>query len=58
MTDKQIVAQIRDIIDRYQIGCAETIWQTDRIQEAAPHILEEICDMVGYCEIKESEDED
>lgn len=41
-------------IEKYEIGCAEQIWQTDSVLIAAPELVEEVCEVVGY---KEYDDE-
>lgn len=43
----------KKFIDDQNIGCPETIYQTDWVIENAYHLIERICDIVGY---KESEE--
>ena len=38
----------RDFIEKQEIGCAETISQTDRVIENAYDFIAGICDIVGY----------
>jgi hypothetical protein len=45
----------RKFIDRLDIWCGETVYQTDRVGEAALELIEDVCDIVGY---KPSEDDD
>ncbi len=48
--DKQdaLLAICRAFIDKQEIGCAETIHQTDRVIEGAYAFITDICEAVGY----------
>ena len=35
-------------IEAQQIGCPETIYQTDRVIEHAYELIEDVCNVVGY----------
>lgn len=39
-----------NFIEKHEIGCAESIYQRDRIAENVLQLLEDICDEVGYTE--------
>lgn len=39
---------VQDFIQKYDITCPETIYQTDRVIENATTLIEELCDVVGY----------
>jgi len=40
----------KTFIEKQQIHCVETIYQTDRVIENAYGLIEDICDIVGYAE--------
>lgn len=44
----RLVAIVREFIDKHDITCAETIYQTDRVMEEATTLIEALCDAVGY----------
>jgi hypothetical protein len=49
MVDVQALLLLcKKFIDEHDIGCAETIYQTDRVIEDASEFIEAICDIVGY----------
>ena len=50
MKDSEKIAKIEAIIKKHKISCGEDIYQSDRINIKAPDILDEICEIVGYCE--------
>lgn len=50
----EVVREVRAFIDKQDIGCADTIYQTDRVIENASEFIERLCDFVGY---KESDDD-
>lgn len=39
------------------IHCAETVYQSDRVIENAYEFIEQICDIVGYVDLEDGEDE-
>lgn len=39
-----------------EIGCPESIYQSDRVIESAPEFIEKICDIVGYFKFEDDED--
>lgn len=43
----------QEFIKAHDIGCAETIHQSDRVILAAPDFIEGICNIVGYVEVDE-----
>lgn len=38
-----------------QIGCPETIYQCDWVEENAPEFIQRICEIVGYCSVDDEE---
>lgn len=38
-------------VDRHEVSCEETIYQTDRVQEALPELAEQAAKIVGYATI-------
>lgn len=42
--------------DKHEITAAETIWQTDRVQVAAPELVEQLIDIVGYGDLDDDLD--
>jgi hypothetical protein len=42
------IGKIKAIIERYGIDDAETIWQSDEINDDSPQIIQESCEIVGY----------
>ena len=46
----------RFIVDQ-RIHCAETVYQTDRVIEHAYEFIEQVCDIVGYVDLEDGEDE-
>jgi len=51
----QLVKFCREFIDKQDIHCTETIYQTDRVIENAYEFIEGVCEIIGY---KPREDED
>jgi hypothetical protein len=44
---------IKRIIDQEEISCAEDLWQrADLVEEKLPIILEKICAIAGWYEVK------
>lgn len=39
---------VEDFIKKQEIACAETIWQTDWVIENAYKLIEDLCEVVGY----------
>lgn len=42
-------------IEEQEIGCAETIYQTDWVIENAYEFVEDVCNVVGYLPYKDEE---
>lgn len=55
MTDMEkaeaVLALVDAFIVKHEITCAETVYQTDRVIEAAYEFIESLCDVAGYMEI-------
>ena len=47
----------REFVRDQLIHCSETIYQTDRVIEAAPEFIEAVCDVVGYQVLDEEKQE-
>ncbi len=45
-----------EFIQKNNIGCAETIYQVDRINENSYDLIREICEIVGYLPNENYED--
>ena len=45
-----------NFIKKHDIGCAEQIWQTDSVLIAAPELVEEVCEIVGYVEYEDEQE--
>lgn len=45
--------KVKEYIEKQQITCGETIYQTDRVSLTSLEFIEECCDIVGYAEIKD-----
>ena len=41
--------KIKEIIDRENITCGEDLYQRDVLNEKLPELMEEICEIVGFC---------
>ena len=48
-----LVAYIKEFIERHKVECAESIYQTDMLIEAAPAFMEKCCEIVGYHKVAE-----
>lgn len=55
--EEKLTEIVRKFIDEQDIWCAETVCQSDRVIENAYAFIMELCEVVGYKEDKE-EDED
>jgi len=53
---KQVYNLIADFIEEHKITGPETIYQTDRVCEYAPELVEDLAEVVGYYDY-EDEDE-
>lgn len=42
-----------NFIENHEISCAESIWQMDSTLIAAPELVEEVCEIIGYVECEE-----
>ncbi len=51
----QVCAQF---IQAQNISCVETVYQTDRVIENAYEFIEQVCDVVGYVDLEDEEDEE
>lgn len=47
-TAKTALGIIERFIDKNEIGCAETIYQSDRVIQNAYEFIEELCELAGY----------
>lgn len=50
MTEKEsrVIELVKKFIEDNKITSPETIYQTDRVWEAAPDLVKDLCDIVGY----------
>jgi len=44
-----------NFIKKHEIGCVESIWQMDSTLVAAPELVEEVCEIVGYLPYEDEE---
>lgn len=42
-------------IETQEIGCAESIYQNDRVLIEAPEFVEDVCNVVGYLPYEDEE---
>lgn len=45
----------QQFINQYEVSCPENIYQSDRVVLNAQQFIEEICNIVGYAEVKEDD---
>lgn len=50
-------AIVMNFVDKQDITCVETIYQTDRVIENAYEFIQELVDIVGYKEYEDDRDE-
>ncbi len=55
--DAELFDLCREFIKENKIDCSETIYQTDRIVENSLEFIESICELIGYHEEDEDEEE-
>lgn len=55
---EKVLTLVREFIDTYEIRCAESVHQNDRVIENAYDLLEELGEAAGWAEPEEDEDED
>jgi hypothetical protein len=53
--EKQLLLLCQKFIRDNEIGCSESIYQSDRIILNSPNFIREICDLVGYHQFEEDE---
>ena len=53
--EKQLLLLCQKFIRDNEIGCSESIYQSDRIILNSPDFIREICDVIGYHKFKEDE---
>lgn len=46
--EADLIAEVRDFIDKEDIYCAETIYQCDNVVLGALEFIERLADIVGY----------
>jgi hypothetical protein len=47
---------VTHFIEEQSIGCAEDVYQSDRVIENAYEFIHKLCDVVGYKELEEEDD--
>lgn len=45
---KKLEKIVKTFIEKHNITCPETIYQTDKVIESAYEFIEELCEEVGY----------
>lgn len=61
MTKQQLEAlweHCERFITDQKIGCAESVYQTDRVITNAYEFIEGVCDIVGYYEDEDDDEDD
>jgi hypothetical protein len=53
--EKQLLLLCQKFIHDNQIGCSESIYQSDRIILNSQDFIREICDLIGYHKFREDE---
>ncbi len=56
--DAELYDICKDFIRENGIGCEEDIYQSDRVSTNALELVEQICELLGYYEPEEDEEED
>lgn len=46
--EQKIVKMVERFIENHQLSCAESVWQSDNVREAAPEFIEALCEVAGY----------
>ena len=54
-TEERLMMHCCAFINKQKIGCAETVYQTDRVIENAYEFIEGICEIVGYYKYEDDE---
>lgn len=52
---EKVLAIIYEFIEEQRIGCAETIYQSDRVIDNAYDFIEALCNVAGYMEIEDDD---
>ncbi|MCB1712913.1 MAG: hypothetical protein KDH96_10660 [Candidatus Riesia sp.] len=47
----KVIQLLEEFIDKQNITCSETIYQTDRVVENVLPLLEDLCNEIGYKDI-------
>ena len=47
----------KNFIEKYDISCPEVVYQSDRVIENAYELIEKICDLIGYVEENDYEED-
>lgn len=53
----KLKAIIQNFVEKQEISCVETIYQTDRVIENAYELIENLVEIVGYKEYDDDDDE-
>jgi hypothetical protein len=54
---KRLLKHCKDFIEKYKISCPESVYQQDYVIENAYEFIEGVCDIVGYYEYAEDEED-
>lgn len=57
MSDKKdlLWAVCEEFVQNLQIGCQESVYQSDRVALNSLELIEKICGIVGYCKFEEDD---
>lgn len=59
MTDAQEVYELcKEFIEEQRIWSAECVYQSDRVIENAYELIANICEIIGYVDLPDEEEED
>ena len=53
--ERKLLLLCQKFIRDNEIGCSETIYQSDRIILNSPDFIREICDVIGYHQFEEDD---
>lgn len=48
---------VEEFIAKQNIHCAEVVWQSDRVVENSYELIQKLCEIVGYANLPEEEDD-
>jgi hypothetical protein len=46
--EQRVLRLVQRFIAHHYLTCAESVWQSDNVREAAPEFIEALCEVAGY----------